>query len=188
MTPPAAPSRTDDTDEDAYDRLRRRVLWAMPTGLYLIGSRAEEPDGTVRRNLMTANLVVQVATEPKLVAVAVDAGAVTRQLVEAGGCFSVTILDREDRAVVRRFVKPVTEVAVDAVGRATSMGGEAVVEAVTGAPILARAAGWLDCRIHHQLDLGSHQLFVGQVVAAGGPEGDLPEVLRMEDTRMNYGG
>ena len=61
----------EGVDPDAYDRLRRRVLWSMPTGLYVIGSRATV-DGTDCANLMTANLVVQVATEPKLVAAAVD--------------------------------------------------------------------------------------------------------------------
>jgi len=40
--------------------------------------------------------------------------------------------------------------------------------------------------VRQQLELGSHVLFVGEVVAAGGdPERPL---LRMEDTRMNYGG
>ncbi|HVX21801.1 MAG TPA: flavin reductase family protein [Acidimicrobiales bacterium] len=193
MTPPhpiaGDPNAGDpDADRGAYDRLRRRVLWAMPTGLYLIGSRADQPDGTVRRNLMTANLVVQVATRPKLVAVAVDGTAVTCDLVDAGGCFAVSILRRDDRAVVRRFVKPVDQVEVDGAGRAVALAGHPVVEEATGAPILAAAAGWLDCEVRHRLPLGSHHLFVGEVVAAGGPDGDLPEVLRMEDTRMSYGG
>jgi flavin reductase (DIM6/NTAB) family NADH-FMN oxidoreductase RutF len=171
------------------DRLRRRVLWSMPTGLYLIGSRAAE-EGTVRHNLMTASLVVQVATDPKLVAAAIDIGALTHRLVAAGGCFSVSLLDRQDRAVVRRFVKPVpAEVVVtDAAGRAVSMADEAVFEASTGAPVVSRAIGWLDCEVRHRLDLGSHGLFVGEVVAVGGAATVPTGVLRMEDTRMNYGG
>jgi flavin reductase (DIM6/NTAB) family NADH-FMN oxidoreductase RutF len=166
------------------DRLRRRVLWSLPTGLYVIGSRSAG-----RRNLMTANLVVQVAIEPKLVAVAVDATAVSCALIAEGGCFSVNLLAREDRAAVRRFVKPVAEddVVVGIQG-ATSMAGEPVEEHETGAPVLARAVAWIDCAVRHQLALGSHRLFVGEVVAVGGPEGDVPAVLRMEDTRMNYGG
>ena len=58
---------------EEYDRLRRRVLWALPTGLFVVGSRAGD-----RRNLMTCNWVMQVATSPKLVAVAVESGSVTR--------------------------------------------------------------------------------------------------------------
>ena len=64
---------TNDTNDpgragqDELDRHRRRVLWALPTGLYLIGSRHGEDV-----NLMTANLVVQVCMEPKLVGVALE--------------------------------------------------------------------------------------------------------------------
>lgn len=167
------------------ERLRRRVLWAMPGGLFVVGSRAGDA-----RNLMTANLVQQVATSPTLVAAAIDADAVTHRLVAEGGCFAVSLLARDDRSVVRRFVKPVpaAAVVVGDDGRAVSMAGEAVEERVTGAPVLARAAGWLDCEVRRWLDLGSHSLFVGEVVAVGGPEGELPPLLRMEDTRMNYGG
>ena len=166
------------------DRLRRRVLWAMPSGLYVVGSAAGG-----RANLMTANLAIQVATEPKLVGVAIDSGSVTRALVEAGGAFSLSLLSREDRAVVRRFVKPVpaSEIATRD-GVVVAMAGEDVEVHVTGAPVLSRAVAWLDCEVRHRLELGSHGLFVGEVVAVGGPEGEVPPVLRMEDTRMNYGG
>jgi len=176
-------------EADPDDRLRRRVLWALPTGLYVVGSRAEV-GGTVRWNLMTASLVMQVAVDPKLVAAAVDVGAVTHRLVASGGCFSVCLLARADRALVRRFVKPspAGTVALDASGRVSSIAGEAVHEGVTGAPILARSVGWLDCSVRHRLDLGSHSLFVGEVVGVGGPDGELAGVLRMEDTRMSYGG
>ena len=174
-------------DPDDEDRRRRRVLWAMPTGLYLIGSRARV-DGAVRRNLMTASLVMQVATDPKLVAVAVDAAAVTAALVSAGGGFTVSLLERTDRAVVRRFVKPVTDTVTDSEGRAASMAGQAVTEAPSGAPVLGAAPAWLDCALRQRLELGSHVLFIGEVTALAGPDGDLPPVLRMEDTKMSYGG
>ena len=91
-------------EPDTYDRLRRRILWRMPAGLYLLGSASGE-----RRNLMTHNLAVQVATEPKLLAVAVRVDAVTHQLVHEGRVFSLCFLKREDRALVRGFTKPATE-------------------------------------------------------------------------------
>ncbi len=175
----------DGRDPDDYDRQRRRVLWAMPAGLYVVGSRA---GGT--RNLMTCNWVVQVATVPKLVAVAVDAESVTTGLIAEGGSFSVSFVHRADRAVVRRFVKPVTDVEVDGDGRATSLQGEPVTEVSGGLPVLAGAPAWLVCAVRERLPLGSHDLFVGEVVDVGGMEaaGEVPEILRMEDTRMSYGG
>jgi flavin reductase (DIM6/NTAB) family NADH-FMN oxidoreductase RutF len=175
-----------DRDPDEYDRLRRRVLWSMPAGLYVVGSRAGD-----RRNLMTCNFISQVATSPKLVAVGIESEAVTAGLIAEGGSFSVSILGREDRAMVRKFVKPVEDVAVGADGVATAMQGVEVSELADGVPVVASSTGWLSCAVRHTLDLGSHILYVGEVVDVGGgatgPD-DHPEVLRMEDTRMNYGG
>ena len=166
------------------DHLRRRVLWAMPCGLYVVGSMAG-----ARANLMTASLAIQVATEPKLVGVAIDAASVTRALIDAGGAFALSLLARGDRAVVRRFVKPVPEAEIlTQDGVVVSMAGEAVDVHATGAPVLSRAAAWLDCEVRHRLELGSHLVYVGEVVEVGGPEGEMPPVLRMEDTRMSYGG
>jgi flavin reductase (DIM6/NTAB) family NADH-FMN oxidoreductase RutF len=167
------------------DRLRRRVMWKMPSGLYLLGSRA----GT-RRNLMTLNWATQVATDPKLLAVSVQVSAVTHELIEAGGTFALNILKRDDRTVVRKFVKPVdpAEVAVDASGAGTMRDVEVRVD-VTGSPVLVGAVGWLDCEVRQTIPLGSHSVFVGEVVSSGFSEGgEEAEVLRMEDTRMNYGG
>lgn len=179
-----------------YDRLRRRVLWSLPTGLFVVGSRSGD-----RRNLMTANWVMQVATTPKLVAVSVERGSVTCGLIDEGGGFSVSVLSRADRAVVRRFVKPVDAVEVDADGVVLSMQGEPVHEVAGGFPRLASAVAWLMCEVRpvgvRAVDPAappaSHVLFVGEVVDAGesrdAASGDPgPLVLRMEDTRMNYGG
>jgi flavin reductase (DIM6/NTAB) family NADH-FMN oxidoreductase RutF len=175
-------------DPDAYDRLRRRVLWSMPTGLYVIGSRATV-DGEDRANLMTASLVVQVATEPKLVGVAVDTEAVTAALIAASGRFTVNLVRRDDRAMVRKFVKPVTAVVRGPDGAVTEMAGHAVHEGAHGVPILDAAEAVLECEVRDRLDYTSHFLFVGEVVGVAGPdEGAEQPVLRMEDTRMSYGG
>jgi flavin reductase (DIM6/NTAB) family NADH-FMN oxidoreductase RutF len=158
----------------------------MPSGLYVVGSRAGP-----RRNLMTISWVTQVAMDPKLVGIGVESGAVTHELLETGGVFALSLLPRSQRTVVRRFAKPVTESSFDDGGGGT-MQGEAVHVATTGAPILDVASAWLDCEVRHVLPLGSHSWFVGEVVDCGASPGDAsgPDagVLRMEDTRMNYGG
>ncbi|HEV2369763.1 MAG TPA: flavin reductase family protein, partial [Acidimicrobiales bacterium] len=166
-----------DRDPDEYDRLRRRVFWTMPSGIYVVGSRAGD-----RLNGMTCNWAVQLATEPKLLGVSVEQGAMTHELITAGGCFSLSVLAREDRALVRRFVKPAT-----ADPDASTLNDLPYRTAVTGAPILEQAVAWLDCRVRQQFDLGSHTLFAGEVVDAGF-EREGADVLRMEDTRMSYGG
>jgi flavin reductase (DIM6/NTAB) family NADH-FMN oxidoreductase RutF len=165
-------------DPDDYDKLRRRVLWAMPSGLYVIGSRAGD-----RRNAMTANWATQVSSDPKLLAVSVEKPAFTHELIAEGRVFSVNIVDREDRAIVRKFTKPVE---VDP--GASTLNGFAFHDGPTGAPILDQAVAWADCRLHSSVDLGAHTLFIGEVVDAGFQKPEDTPVLRMEDTRMNYGG
>lgn len=170
-------------DEAAFDHHRRRVLWALPTGLYLVGSR----DGD-EVNLMTANLVVQVCIEPKLVAVALERDSKTAGLVSRGGGFTISLLHRSDRDVVRRFVKPVGEdkIVRNADGVVTTMAGHEVNEVGAGRlPVLGAAAGYLVCTVTRFEDLGSHALCVGEVTDVWG---EPSEVLRMEDTRMHYGG
>jgi flavin reductase (DIM6/NTAB) family NADH-FMN oxidoreductase RutF len=187
-------------DLEAFDRLRRRVLWALPTGLFVVGSRAADA-----RNLMTCNWVMQVATSPKLVAVAVESGSMTRDLIERGGSFSVCLLARSDRGLVRRFVKPVRDIEIDAAGVATAMQGEPVFEVDNGLPCLATSVAWLACSVRSIVEWdglqpaevepspASHVLVAGEVLAAGesdrlaSPDDD-DAILSMTDTRMNYGG
>ena len=165
-------------DAEEYDKLRRRVLWTMPSGLYVIGSRAGD-----RRNAMTANWATQVGSDPKLVAVSVEKPAFTHELIAEGRVFSVNIVDREDRAIVRKFTKPVE---VDPA--ASTLNGFPFHDGPTGAPILDQAVAWVDCRVHSSVDLGSHTLFLGEVVDTGFQKPEETPVLRMEDTRMSYGG
>jgi flavin reductase (DIM6/NTAB) family NADH-FMN oxidoreductase RutF len=179
-------------DPDSYDRMRRRVLWMLPTGLYVVGSRHQ-----ARCNLMTISWVTQVAITPKLIGIGVESTSFTHELISGGRVFALSVLGREARTLVRRFAKPVQDVALDEAGRGI-IEDAAVHRAVTGAPILDVAVAWLDCEVRHELALGSHTWFVGEVMdcdaVSPGPEPSpadghhLVEVLRMEDTRMNYGG
>jgi flavin reductase (DIM6/NTAB) family NADH-FMN oxidoreductase RutF len=186
MTTPASGDTTGDpttgeSGADDFDRQRRRVLWALPTGLYLIGSRFEE-----QVNLMTANLVVQVCLEPKLVAAAIETESVTAGLIAQSHFFSVSLLERSSKEVVRRFVKPVADIDRDDTGEATALNGHAVKLVADGrVPVLASAAGYIACALNRREELGSHTLFIGEVAEVGG---EPAEVLRMEDTRMHYGG
>jgi flavin reductase (DIM6/NTAB) family NADH-FMN oxidoreductase RutF len=163
-------------EPEEYDKLRRRVMWTMPSGLYVIGSRAGE-----RRNAMTANWATQVSSDPKLVGVSVEKEALTHELIVEGGVFSLNLVDREDRAIVRKFTKP-----VEADG--ATLNGFPYHDGPSGAPVLDQAVAWLDCRVHGSVDVGSHTLFLGEVVDAGFQKPEDTPVLRMEDTRLNYGG
>jgi flavin reductase (DIM6/NTAB) family NADH-FMN oxidoreductase RutF len=175
------PPQVADTDEarTEYDRLRRRVLWKVPSGLYVIGST----DGASRRNGMTLNWLTQLSFDPKLVGIGVERDAFTHELIATAGVFSVCFVDREDRAIVRKFTKPVD---VDLEGR--TLNGLPYRDGLTGSPILTQSVAYLDCEVRHAPAFGNHTFFVGEVVDCGFLKGEETPVLRMEDTRMSYGG
>ncbi len=169
----------DGVDPEEYDKLRRRVLWSLPYGLYLVGSRAGD-----RRNGMTLNFLTQVSFDPKLVGIGVEKTAVTHDLITEGAAFTVNTVARDDRAIVRKFTKPVE---VDDAAR-TLNGFPFHDGAVTGVPVLDQAPAFIECRVHDTVDCGGHTFFIGNVVNCGFQADEETPVLRMEDTRMNYGG
>jgi flavin reductase (DIM6/NTAB) family NADH-FMN oxidoreductase RutF len=132
---------------------------------------------------MTLNWATQLAFDPKLVGIGVEQAALTHQLIAEGRVFSLCTIDREDRAIVRKFTKPVE---VDEA--AMTMNGFGFHDGLTGAPVLDQAVAWLDCEVRQSVETGHHTLFIGEVVDCGFRKPEDTPVLRMEDTRMSYGG
>lgn len=154
-----------------------KVMWAIPNALCLVGSRSGD-----EWNAMTQSWVTQVAMEPVLVGIAVDATAVTNRLIRAGGSFTVNLWDQGDTKVFVKFSKP-------AVKEGNALNGRPIREGITGAPIFRDAVAYIECRVTDTFELGSHDLFIGEVVDAGFHDGrgETP-VAAMSDTRMKYGG
>ena len=157
------------------DELLNKVTWKVPNALAVIGSRAGD-----ERNAMTASWITQLSMEPVLIGVAVDNEAVTHRLIADGGSFTVNLWDASDTRVFVKFSKP-------AVDDGSTLNGRAVRDATTGAPVFDEAIAWMDCKVRHRLDLGTHTLFVGEVVDAGIND-DAARAASMSDTRMKYGG
>jgi flavin reductase (DIM6/NTAB) family NADH-FMN oxidoreductase RutF len=132
---------------------------------------------------MTLNWATQLGFDPKLVGISVEKEAFTHELIAAGGVFSLCIIEREDRAIVRKFTKPVE---VDTA--AQTLNGFPYRDGVNGAPILTQAVAYVECEVRQSVDVGGHTLFIGEVIDAGFAKAEDTPVLRMEDTRMNYGG
>ncbi len=165
-------------DPDIYHKLRRRVLWKMPSGLYVVGSAHNG-----QYNCMTLNWATQVSFDPKLVAISVEESALTHELIEGHRSFALNIIDREDRAIVRKFVKPV-EVDFEE----STVNGFGFALGKTGVPVLDIALAYIDCQVVNTVPCGNHTLFIGEVVDSGFRKPEDTPVLRMEDTRMSYGG
>lgn len=157
------------------DETINAVTWKIPNALALVGSRAGD-----EWNAMTTSWITQVSMEPVLVAVGVDNAAVTRRLIADGGSFTVNLWSADDTKIFVKFSKPA---AFDG----ASLNGRPVRTATTGAPVFEEAVAWMDCAVRHAWDVGSHTLFVGEIVDAGVADPDA-RVASMADTRMKYGG
>jgi flavin reductase (DIM6/NTAB) family NADH-FMN oxidoreductase RutF len=157
------------------DELLNRVTWKIPNALALVGSRSGD-----ERNAMTTSWITQLSMEPVLIGVGVDNTAVTHRLITEGGSFTVNLWNADDTKVFVKFSKPATD-------DGATLNGRAVRSATTGAPVFDEAIAWLDCEVRHTLDLGSHTLFVGEVVDAAVNDDDARSAS-MSATRMKYGG
>jgi flavin reductase (DIM6/NTAB) family NADH-FMN oxidoreductase RutF len=157
------------------DELVNKVTWKIPNALALVGSRSGD-----ERNAMTTSWITQLSMEPVLIGVSVDNTAVTHRLIRDGGSFTVNLWDAGDTRVFVKFSKPATAAE-------QTLNGRPVVVGITGAPIFTEAVAWLDCQVRQQIDLGSHTLFVGEVVDAAVVD-ESARPAAMSDTRMKYGG
>jgi len=152
-----------------------KVTWKIPNALALVGSRAGD-----ERNAMTTSWISQLSMEPVLIGVGVDNDAITHRLITDGGSFTVNLWNADDTKVFVKFSKP-------ALDDGSTLNGRAVRAATTGAPVFEEAVAWVDCEVRHALDLGTHTLFVGEVVDAAINDGEA-RAASMADTRMKYGG
>ncbi|WP_334144758.1 flavin reductase family protein [Rhabdothermincola sp.] len=157
------------------EELLNRVTWKIPNALALVGSRAGD-----RRNAMTTSWITQLSMEPVLIGIGVDNTAVTHQLISEGGSFTVNLWDAEDTKVFVKFSKPAED-------DGATLNGRPVRTATTGAPVFEDAIAWMDCAVRQAIDLGTHTLFIGEVVDAAINRDDV-RAAAMSDTRMKYGG
>ncbi len=135
-----------------------------PVPVALIGAGAENPEGRPVRNLMTAAWVGTVCSDPPMVSVGIRPSRYTRELVDLTGEFTVNLTDR-----------PMLE-GTDYCGVKSGRDedkfarcGWTPVEAgaLKWAPGIAESPVTLGCVVKQRLELGSHILYIGEIVHMG---------------------
>lgn len=154
-----------------------QVTFKIPNALALVGSRSGDT-----WNGMTTSWITQLSMEPVLVGIGVDNSAVTHRLISESGVFSVNLWSPEETRVFVKFSKPAEKEDM-------TLNGRPIVEGVTGAPVFEEAVAWFECEVRQSHDMGTHTLFVGEIVAAGtDPDHADERAANINDTRMKYGG
>jgi flavin reductase (DIM6/NTAB) family NADH-FMN oxidoreductase RutF len=138
----------------------RNTVGSFATGVTVITTRGQEGvDADVYG--MTANSFSSVSLDPPLVLICVISGTVGAETIERNGVFAVNVLGTHQEQISRFFSS-----------RDRPSGRAAFAElphfsALTGSPILERAAAYLDCRLRDRHEAGDHLIFIGEVVALG---------------------
>jgi flavin reductase (DIM6/NTAB) family NADH-FMN oxidoreductase RutF len=130
-------------------------------------------------NALAASWVTQCSFDPPLVMIAVRKPSRTYDLVKTGKVFSLNLLDKKERRIIRTLERPARS-AGDKLGK---VGHE---EEETGAPILRNAFAYAECKVREIYEPGDHALIVGQVVHAGVRGKGAP--LMCADLKWHYGG
>ena len=139
-------------DNDA----KKTALRMIPYGLYVL--TAESKDGRVAA--ATVNWVTQASFAPPLVAVGVKADSATHEIIKSAGAFALNVLGKGQNGIAFTFFKSLER-------EGDTIGGESFSAGTTGAPILAKAAAHLECKVVEIVAKGDHSLFIGEVVEAG---------------------
>lgn len=116
---------------------------------------------------ITATSFCSVSLFPPQLLVCIAQERYTHKLISNSHCFAISILGAQQLAWGHRFagLQP---------GITDRFADIDYTVAITGCPILPGSISWFDCELAHDYLSGDHAILVGNVVAAGTLEGDLP--------------
>lgn len=132
------------------------VFRHLSYGLYIVSSRRQE-----RLNGQIVNTVLQVTSDPPRVACIINKNNFTHELITQSGIFGASVLDDSTPMIFIGLFGFKSGRDVDKFSQVN------FVEGVTGCPMVVdHALGVLEAKVVHQVDVGTHTLFVGDVVAS----------------------
>ncbi len=134
-----------------------KVFRDLSYGLYIVSS----VDGG-RKNAQLVNTVVQVTSEPPRIAVTVNNQNLTHEFIARSRVFAAMVLDE---GVTLPFLGPFgfrSGREVDKFAKAPFQPG------ITGSPIVTdNCLSFVEARVVNEIPLGTHTIFVGDVVNTG---------------------
>jgi flavin reductase (DIM6/NTAB) family NADH-FMN oxidoreductase RutF len=130
------------------------VFFKITYGLYVIGST----NGS-KVNGFISNTVFQVTSDPPQIAVASHKNNYSTELIREGKAFTISILRQDYNPDIIGTFGYRSGRDFDKFAQFKYKTGK------TGAPILLDdSVGWLECEVVNSVDLGTHILFIGNVI------------------------
>ncbi|MFN3549977.1 MAG: flavin reductase family protein [Mesorhizobium sp.] len=110
-------------------------------------------------NGLTATAVCSVSASPPVLLVCVNKGASAEAIIAESGSFAVNFLTEEQHRIARLF-------STAKLSPQERFGEGLWEEQVTGAPVLDGALASFDCVVEDCVSSGTHNIYLGRVVAA----------------------
>ena len=135
-----------------------KVMYALSYGLFVLSARRGEKD-----NGCITNTAIQVTTDPNRIVIAVNKSNYTHDMVKETGRFTVSILSEEANFELFKRFGFQSGRDVDKFAGFAHTGKDA-----DGIPYVTQGANaWLSCKVVSATDLGTHTLFLADVLDGG---------------------
>lgn len=155
--------------------IKKKVLRRFTYGLYIVTvTDGEDVNG------FTANWLSQSSFEPPMLTLALENDARSLPMILNSRTFAVNVVPQDGRELAGKM------------GRSSRQNPSKLADVeyswgtATGSPILAAAAGWVECRLVGTLPSGDHMLLLGEIVEAG--EGREIPPLTHSEAGFRYSG
>ena len=143
------------------------ALHKLGYGMYIVCSRKGD-----RLNGQVANTVFQITSEPPTIAVSINKNNLTHEFIKDSGVFTAAVLRQETPLAFIGHFGFKSGKDMDKLKNINYKTGE------TKAPVVTdNTVAYLEAEVIQDIDVGTHTIFIGRVVAA--------EVIN-EDTCMTY--
>jgi ferric-chelate reductase [NAD(P)H] len=137
-------------------KIDRAVFHDLSYGLYIVASRSEG-----RMNGQVVNTLIQVTSDPPRVGVIINKKNFTHELILKSMVFSASVLEESTPMI---FFGPFGFRSGRDIDKLSNV---AFSEGITGCPlIIEHALSVLEATVIHQIDLGSHTVFIGDVIGS----------------------
>jgi flavin reductase (DIM6/NTAB) family NADH-FMN oxidoreductase RutF len=132
----------------------RLIMRRHPAAVTIISTGAAP-----QRSGMTATAVMSLSADPVRLVCAINRSSLTFNRLVHNGSFCVSTLSQDQRELAKLFS-----------GQTASFGEERFgsqdwTTMESGAPVLRKAVMTLDCRLSQCIDVGTHALVIGEVLA-----------------------
>ena len=151
-----------------------KILKKLNYGIYVVTMG----DGT-GGNAFTASWVMQVSSEPPMIAVSVHNKHQSSRLLQSTGAFVVNLIGVGQDDVVKAYFGP-AESGYDKLKNSSVIDSPA-----TKTPLIPGAIGYLDCEIVSNTQAGNHTIFIGEVKASE-LDDKKTDLLTTSNSKLHY--